>query len=278
MKRIVLPTDFSENAFNAIKYALQLFKDEECTFYLLNTYSPAAYQSEYILFSPGQIGLGDVYQVNSTTRLEKLKLRLENDFKNPKHHFILRSAFSQLVDEIVQTVAKENADLVIMGTHGATGAQEIFMGTNTVHLIKSANFPVIAVPARYDYVPPKEILFPTDYEVSYCEDQLKALLQLQQLHQSHVEVVHISRGYELAENQLKNKQKLEVIMKNTSHLFHNLPDQGVIEGINNFQLNRKLNLLVMIQNKHTFLERLFIEPVIKKIGLHVSIPFMVLQG
>ena len=49
MKNILLPTDFSENSWNAIKYALQLFKTETCKFYLLNAYTPIIYDVEYVL-------------------------------------------------------------------------------------------------------------------------------------------------------------------------------------------------------------------------------------
>ncbi len=49
MKKILLPTDFSENALNAIDYALQLFKDEKCAFFILNTYTPMIYNYEYQL-------------------------------------------------------------------------------------------------------------------------------------------------------------------------------------------------------------------------------------
>jgi len=50
MKKIILPTDFSENAYNAIKYAVQLFKDVESTFYLLHTYTPPVFQVGYRYF------------------------------------------------------------------------------------------------------------------------------------------------------------------------------------------------------------------------------------
>jgi len=73
MKKIILPTDFSYNAYNAISYAMNLLKDEEATFYLLNTYTPAIYQTEYLLHSPGQIGLRYLpIRINkSTGRTEK---------------------------------------------------------------------------------------------------------------------------------------------------------------------------------------------------------------
>ncbi|MEP0132648.1 MAG: universal stress protein [Eudoraea sp.] len=276
MKKIILPTDFSYNAYNAISYAMNLLKDEEATFYLLNTYTPAIYQTEYLLHSPGQIGLGDIYQSESINQLEELKKQLEKEFKNPKHTLIPHSAFNILVDEVSAMVASEEADLVIMGTQGATGAKEIFLGTHTVHVIKKATCPVIAIPADFQYETPKKMLFPTDYEVEYSEKQLEGLLNLSQIHNSSIEVIHISSGYDLTEIQSQNKAKLEKIIEKIPHLFHNLPNQEIITGINNFQLENKMNMLAMIQNKHTFLESLFIEPVIKKIGFHVSIPFMVI--
>lgn len=276
MKKIILPTDFSDNAYNAIRYAVSLFKEQDCTFFLLNTYTPAIYQAEYVMHSPAQIGLGDIYQESSIARLEALRTKLAEEFKNPKHTFMIHSAFSLLVDEILETVKNENADLVIMGTQGATGAKEIFLGSHTVHVIKKATCPVIAVPSGFNYEKPKEILFPTDYEVDYNQEQLRQLLDIAAEHISSIEVMHVSTGYELTKVQEKNKEKLDVLLSNTAHLFHDLPNQTVIDGINNFQIRKRMNLLVMIQNKHTFLERLFIEPVIKKIGFHINIPFMVI--
>jgi len=276
MKKIILPTDFSYNAYNAISYAMNLLKDEEATFYLMNTYTPAIYQTEYLLHSPGQIALGDIYQSESINQLEELQKQLQKEFKNPKHTIITHSAFNILVDEVASMVANENADMVIMGTQGATGAKEIFLGTHTVHVIKKATCPVIAIPADFEYETPKEILFPTDFEVEYSEDQLTALLDLAELHKSRIQVIHISSGYDLTDYQEQNKAKLEKILEKTPNMFHDLPSQEIITGINNFQLKNKMNMLAMIQNKHTFLESLFIEPVIKKIGFHVSIPFMVI--
>ncbi|HLT51314.1 MAG TPA: universal stress protein [Arenibacter sp.] len=275
MKRIILPSDFSENADNAIRYAIQLFKEEECAFYLLHTYTPAIYQAEYILPSPGQIGLGDVYQVSSMERLEKLKEQMENDFKNPKHHFIPHSANNSLVSEIMETVEREKIDLVIMGTQGATEAKEILFGTNTVDLIRKANCPVIAVPSNYTYEPPKEILFPTDYEIAYGGGRLNVLLHLAKIYGSQVEVIYISPGYDLSEVQSKNKRELGSVLEEIPHLFHELPDQEVIRGIADFRSKKRMDLLVMVQNRHTFLERLFIDPVIEKAAFHLDIPFLV---
>mgnify|MGYP001813861431 CR=1 FL=1 len=276
MKRIILPTDFSDNAYNAICYAIKLFKDEECTFYLLNTYTPAIYQAEYVLHSPGQIGLGDIYQENSLAQLKDLKKQLIAEFNNKKHTFMVHSAFNTLVEEIVETSKNEHADMVIMGTQGATGAKEILIGTNTVHVIKKACCPVIAIPPNFKYENPKEILLPTDLEINYQKEQLETLVSLAQHHISRIDIMHVSSGYELSKEQLKNKKRLEKIFGKIAHLFHEMPNQEITTAINTFQQKNKVNFLVMIQNRHTFLERLFIEPIIKKLGFHVTIPFMVI--
>lgn len=276
MKKILIPTDFSVNAYNAISYALKLYKDEEATFYLMNTYTPAVYQSEYLLFSPGQIGLGDIYQENSEKKLNEVKDCVMEEFNNPKHTFMIHSAFNTLVYEIVETTKNENIDVIVMGTQGATGAKEILLGTNTVHVIKNALCPVLVVPPGYTFEAPKEILFPTDYDVDFMQTGLQVLTDLAKFHGSKIDILHVSLGNELTTKQLENKSKLGESLANIPHRFHDVRDQEIITAINDFQTDQKINLLIMIRNKHTFLERLFIEPIIKKIGFHVTIPFLVL--
>lgn len=275
MKKVLLPTDFSENAYNAIRYAMQLFKDTEIQFYLLHTYMPPVYQTSYLLQSPAQFGLGDTIRENALQKSEVLKTRIEKEFQNSKHSIITKVAFNSLVDEITETQENEKADLVIMGTQGATGAKEILFGTNTTQVIRNVNCPIIAVPSEFEYTDPKFILFPTDYEIDYEKWQLQQLLDIGKNHDSSIDVIHVSSGYELSEVQMRNKQKLNSILASTNPIFNDLQDQGVIEAINQFQSKKEMDLLVMIRNKHTFFERLFIEPVIKKIGFHIDIPFMV---
>jgi nucleotide-binding universal stress UspA family protein len=275
MYRILLPTDFSQNSIEAIRYALNIYKKSKTTFYLLHTYTPPIYQTQYIIGSPGQIGLGDIFQENSMTQLEKLKDLLEHKYQNPNHTFIVHSAFNTLVSEVLETVTAENIDVIIMGTKGVTGANDILFGTHTVHVIKKANCPVIAVPPNFEYEAPLEILFPTDYEIEYKKDNMKSLLAIATQHKSRINVMHVRTGYDLTEIQEKHKIELEKIL-GTYALLHEVPDNSIIEAINEFQVKYKINLLVMIKNKHTFLERLFIEPIIKKIGLHINVPFMVL--
>jgi nucleotide-binding universal stress UspA family protein len=275
MKRILLPTDFSDYSVQAIGYALMILKNVNCKFYLMHTYMPPVYNAEYLVGSPGLIGLGDIMQETSLTQLENLKSRLKKENDNPQHSFVVHTAFNTLLGEVMDTVASEGIDLIVMGTKGATGAEEILFGTNTVHVIKKAKCPVLVVPPNFEYENPLEILFPTDFEIAYKKEGLNPLLKIADEHGSQINVLHVSTGNELTPYQEKQKKRLEKILGNKA-LFHDVPNNEIIDAINAFQANEKINLLVMVQNKHTFIERLFIEPVIKKIGFHVTIPFMVI--
>lgn len=276
MKNILIPTDFSDNAYRAIVYATSLYKNEVCTIHLLHTYTPAIYQSEYLLHSPGQLGLGDIYKTESETRLDELKEKLISNYENPNHQFVAHSAFSILMEAIDELVESKGIDLIVMGTQGATGAKEIFLGSSTVHTIKRAKCPVLAVPFNFEYENPGKILFPTDYEIDYKTMLIKELLFISKMHNSIIDVMHVRSDYELDTERKKNKDKLDQLLQGTQHHFHELPDQGIIEAINTFQPKRNSNLLVMVKNKHSFLENLFLKPVINQIGFHTTIPFLVL--
>ncbi len=277
MLRIVVPTDFSENAFNAIAYAARLLKDTTCVFYLLHAYTPPIYRVDYALGSPGQLGLPDDHRYSAEAALDKTRKQIKAKYDNPRHEYVTHAAFNTLEDEIKTMVIKENIDFIIMGTQGATGAKEILFGSNTVHILKKAIVPVLAVPSNFDFTPPKSIVFPTDYEVDYAKTDLDFLLHLLKLWDSKLHIVHVSTPDGLTSLQKTNKANLQKLIQEYAYETHDLPDQELVEAINAFQEEVPVDVLAMVQNKHSFLERLFVEPIIKNIGLHSKVPFLVLS-
>lgn len=278
MKKILLPTDFSQNSWNSIKYALQLFKEETCKFYLLNTYTPTIYQVEYLLGNPAQYDVPDPVRETSMEKLKILEERINTEFNNSKHSVETMSVFNTLIPEIIEVVEDKGIDYVIMGTKGATGAKEILFGSNTVHVIKNAKCPVLAIPSDFAYESPHEILFPSDYEVNFKDDHIKPIIDIAVLHHSRVNVLNVSYGNELTEIQNTNKKKLEDYFKNNAYFFHSISNQDIPEAISKFQLKKRINLLVMINNKHSFFENLFFKSTINQIGFHLNIPFLVIPS
>jgi nucleotide-binding universal stress UspA family protein len=277
MKKIILPTDFSENAYNAILYALQLFNDEECTFYLLNTYTPVLYDSEYMYYNP-TVSIDEVYKSNSKKGLERLQKRLTKEFKNPLHHFEKLSVFNFLTDEINEQIEEKDIDLVVMGTKGASGSKEILFGSQTVHTIKKAKCPVLAIPSEYDFKPLKSLLLPSDLSIGFKENQLKILKNIAFKSKATLHILHVMQEEELTEIQKEGQKTLAEYFKNVSKSFHFVEGDDIQKAITQFQKENDIEMLSMINNKHSFFENLFFKPVIHKIGFHVKVPFLVVPS
>ena len=278
MKKILLPTDFSNNSWNAIKYALSLFKNETCHFYLLNTYTPIIYQYDYIQTSSAQFEPLNTIEETSKKGLDSMLQKIENEFKNPKHTFVQVSSYNALISEINKLHDDLVMDFIVMGTKGATGAIEILFGSNTVHVIKNAKCPVLAIPNDFSFETTHEILFPSDYEVDFQEKHIQPIIDIASSNHSKVHVLNVSFGYDLSEPQEHNKQKIEAYFKNISHVFHSASNLTIEEAITKFQVKYKIKLLVMINNKHSFFENLFFKSIINQIGFHLNIPFLVIPS
>ena len=279
MKKILLPTDFSDNAQNAINYALNLYKDESCTFYLLNTYTPIIYSYDYQMNAGGYLGeIADVVRENSIKKLNEIEENVKEKFNNPKHHFEIVSSFNLLTDEIKDKLEQFSIDLIVMGTKGATGAKEILFGSNTIHIIQKVKCPVLAIPDGHFFEEPKEILFPTDYKVDYSTKQLESLITIATLFDIRVHVLHVSHDVDLSKIETKNKEKLENLLLDVKHASYRVEDQDIPQAINEFQKSTYVQLLVMVNNKHSFFENLFFKPVINQIGFHLNIPFLVIPA
>lgn len=279
MKKVLLPTDFSENAFNAIRFAVQLFSNEDSKFYLLNTYTPVLYNSDYILYSPASsLSLDELYKNNSMKGLEKIKRQIIEDFPNPRHEFELISTFSLLNEEIKEQVSSLQIDLVVMGTQGATGAAQILFGTHTVHAIKRTTCPLLAIPSGCSFSKLENILFPTDYEINYTAEHLKLLKDLATANGAVIHVLHVLFGSPLGAKQEKAKTLLANYLENTLHHFYITHKNTVTEGIYDFQKEQSIDLLIMISNKHSFFENLLFRPVINEIGFQVQTPFLVIPS
>ena len=278
MRRILLPTDFSENALNAIRYAVQLFKNSSCEFYMLHTYTPAAYNVGSMSDSYSALELQKVTKQNADRSMEELVETISAEFKNKNHHFHKIVTFNLLVHEIQDIVENKGIDMIIMGTQGATGAQEVFLGTHTMYTIKKVNCPVIAVPSGFGYERPKEILFPTDYRLSKSNPYLSLIREICDLHTARLNILNAYYGEPLDNDQKQVKVYLDVYFKDNSHLFHIAENTDVHGAIEKFQVKNKINLLIMIHNRHNFFENLLFKPIINEIAYHTNIPFLVIPS
>ena len=280
MKRILLPTDFSENAYNAIRYAMHLFKGDSATFYLLNTFTPASYSADFLIENPTLYGLEEVAMMNSKKNIVKTEDSIITEFNNPKHQFERLSIFGMLTSEIKEIIKRENIDLIVMGTKGATGAKEFFLGSNTQDVIKSVdNCPVLAVPEESSFNEVSDIAFATDFERVYFKSEIVPIVNLAKSQDATVRMIHVYDDPKLSNVQRFNSNALEQYFKEINYEFHVISDFSTIEkAIQACVEELEIDMLMMIKYKHSFIERLTREPVIKKMTFHTTIPFLVIPA
>jgi len=279
MKNILLPTDFSDNAWNATKYAIELFKDEECVFHLLNTYTPAIASSRFMATSLSGGELEDGVRSNSERGLKNVLNKINKTNKYPGHSFKAISSFSLLVDEIKEIVEKKAIDLIVTGTKGASGLDEVFMGSNTVRIIKSVkNSPVLAIPQFFEYVKPSEIAFATDFNRFYSQSELQPMIDLAHTFKATIRIVHVQYEIKaLTEIQQFNLNMLRKYLSECEYYLHTVSElNSVSKTLEVFAEELDIHLLAMLNFQHSYMEKMTREPVVKRLAFHTQIPLLVI--
>lgn len=279
MKRILIPTDFSDNAWNAIDYAMQLFRNEECQFYLLNTYTPVIPSSRFMAPMISGVRIEDAIRENSVQGLHQTMERIKKEFQNEKHCFTPISSFNLLVEEVKDLVDEYHMDLIVTGTKGASGMDEVFMGSNTVRIIKNTKkCPVLAIPQNFRFETPTEIAFATDFNRFYTKSELLPLLQLAKSFKATIRIVHVQYEIKaLTELQLFNLNMLRKYLENVEHYVHTVSElNSVSHTLDVFSHELDIHLLAMLNYQHSYMERMTREPIVKRTAFHTQIPLLVI--
>ncbi|MFI8604646.1 universal stress protein [Cellulophaga baltica] len=277
-KRILIPTDFSKNALNAARYALDLYEKQNCEFYFLNVFHVDGYTTDYLaLPEPGSPDYDAALEV-SEKAFEKLLevLALHND--NPKHQYHTISSLNFLSEAMKHIISKEAIDLVVMGTQGATGRKGIIFGSNTVKAMEKITVcPVLAIPEMVRFTPIKEIVFPTDLKTNYKSKELDYLVDIARMHGSAIRILHINNTEELSIAQHESKEYLETIFSTIECTFHTLTGLSLAKGITTFVASRDSSMIAFINRSHFFFGTVFSKPLIKEIGYEATTPILALH-
>lgn len=278
MIRIVLPTDFSKNAWHAIKYATFLFEQSPCTFIIIHAHQVSPSGLISTINKERDTRLHEITVKESERKLNKIVNHLNKINKVPGHQFEGVLVADSLLNAIGREVIDKDVDYIIMGTQGASGLSEIFMGSNTVSVIKNINFcPVIAVPNSYDFSSFNEILFAANFKHLYQRVELQPLLDLVKLRKARINVIHINEEEKLSEEQLELKKLLRNLLGEKDSVFEDFDyHPNIALKINDLTEKKNAGLIAMINSQHSFFKGLTHEPVVKKVAFKTKIPFLVL--
>lgn len=278
MRKIVFPTDFSENAFNALEYAVELLKYETCEFFLMHAYADEVYNDETNLSRSLMDELKEKVRNHAEDKLEEILTKIREIAPNPKHTYHKIASFGALVDEVNDLVDMENADLCIMGTRGKTDDRNLGFGTNTLLVMKYVQCPVLGIPAGYKYNTPEKILLPTNFLVPYQKRELKLVSEIARVFGAEVYSLYISKYPVESFRQKDNQKFLKEQFQNIKFQTHQIDGLDKITTIMDFIEKHKIDILVMVNSRHSELENILFEGTIDKISLNPKIPLMVLQN
>ena len=278
MRKIVFPTDFSENAFNALKYAVELLKYESCEFFLLHAYADEVYNDETVLSRSLMDELKEKISKHAEIKLEETLAKIRDISPNPHHSFHKVASFGALVDEVNDLVDSENADLCIMGTRGKSDDRNINFGTNTLLVMKYVQCPVLSIPSDYQYNTPQNILFPTNFLVPYQKRELKLVSEIARVFGAEIHSLYISKYPVESFRQKDNLNFLKEQFHNIKFQTHQVDGIDKVSTIKDFIEEKKIDILVMVNSRHSELENILFEGTLDKIGLNPKIPLLVLQN
>ncbi len=156
IKKVLVPIDFSSVSLNALESAIAICKRQLATLTLIHVV-----ENTYVLYPPEAGGIASAVLPelikNANENLNELakKLRLKHDIVI---NHIVQSG--NPADEICRWAIYKESDLIVMGTHGASGLREFFLGSNAYRVVKNASCPVMSIPGRNRWIDFKKILFP----------------------------------------------------------------------------------------------------------------------
>ena len=279
MKHILVPTDFSKNAWIAARYALTLFKETECVIYFLNTYTPAIHSSRFMSDPLTTIESGNTTESSSKNGLSKIIKQVKRELPSSQHSYNAISSFSLVIDEVKEAVERFQIDYLVVGLKGATNAEDVFMGSTTVKILRTGlNCPVLAVPAEFKFKRNKKLSLLANFNWFHSPEQLVPLIDIAKRFPSAIDIVNVElEPSVMTAVQQFNFEMLQKHLANLPHTFHWIRTNGNIsQDLETFMTVRDIQLLVMIFSHYSVLEQLTRNLVIKKSEFYSKVPLLVI--
>jgi nucleotide-binding universal stress UspA family protein len=277
MRRILVPTDFSENSWNAIKYGVELLQDK-CSIYLLHINAIPIYSGAGSSITASSSLLKESLALENKRCMEKLMERIKTLPSHKRHTFIPLILTDYFVDAIKREVQDKNINLILMGTKGASGLRQIAMGTNTGAVITKVKCPLLAIPQNASYRKLREVAFPTDFQIVYDIRVLEDLIKILTATGASLRILYMSKNSEgLSEEQQRNKDFLDDYLKEIEHSFHILKGGRLETSVQCFIDSRDIDMVAMVAKNLNFIQRILFRPAVEEISYHTTIPFLVLH-
>lgn len=273
MKTILVPTDFSKIAQNAIDYAAEIAKHTKSKLILFHVYQ--------IPIAPTEVPI--IYPVDQMEKdiMEGLhKIEKQIHAKHGKNILVECQSTSGFPVEEIRLYSKKNkADLIVIGMQGAGYLTEKLIGSVTTSLIRNSKCPVLVIDKHVKFKSIKKIALACDYNEVRNKSIFSTMKEIANLFDSHVYVLNVVRELETAPavSEAIAGIKLNHSLEDIKHSFHATKNEDVVQGINEFVDDKKIDMIVMIPRMHSILKNLFEEPHTKRMAFHTKTALLALH-
>ncbi|WP_405380212.1 universal stress protein [Maribacter sp. LLG6340-A2] len=279
-KRLLLPTDFSKNSWNAIQYAIQLFANQECDFYILNTYAKEAHGLDNIILLDPDEAFNKFSELRSNQGLGDIMAKLTFENRNRKHRFHMLSRSALFINAIKYIVEQMNIDMVIMGAKGCSNENNQAYGKNTLSVIEYIRHcPVLVIPKNVCYSMPKEIVLTTNFKTNFKPKEIKHLVEVAKLHNTYIQILSLTDPGDMSLWQKRNQKRLYKHLKGVNYSANVVHNVGMATALSCFVDIKNTHMISYIDKKPSFWERMgFGQRTLSKLGYFNDVPVLALHG
>lgn len=234
MKKILVPCDFSTPAINAYRFALDIARQSKGAVHLLNVIElPIMHDTVLMPVLNFEEQLLKELRVKAEDQFNKL----HDKYKAEGVKVVFAVQFGVVSRMIHDYIENEAIDLVVMGSHGASGAREFFIGSNAEKIVRHSKAPVLVMKS-YFKGPVKNIVFPNTFDTEAQEDLVMKVKALQHFFKAHLHLVWINTPLNFTSDTVTH-QRLEAFAKrfmlkdySTSVFNHRDEEKGILEFTN----------------------------------------------
>ena len=281
MKRILVPTDFSDTAMKAITYAAEIAERNGAVIYLLHVMEPIidGIRQPHPLHEK----LLEEITNNRLSELKSLEECIAESY--PELKIVAEFTNGTVINSIHDYAIEQSIDLIIMGTSGASGLKEIFMGSVAAGTIGRTRIPVLAIPREYLMEAPHTILLATNH-FEKSEDLLNPIVELASLFSATIHVaVFIDADEARSPDYLYNTRQLNYYVDVLSKMYPGTAFKGeLLEGskfeetIEKYDERNEVDIIAMITYPKSLRKKIMRKSRTKKMAFHSAIPLLAIPA
>lgn len=272
MKKIIVPTDFSEAAHNAARYAVAIAAQIQASVTLMHAL-PLPLPVSEIPVPPDSF---EIIKAEAGKKLQQLCATLkEGHEKTAIDYYSTNSSF---IDELKAINEQTDVYAVVMGTTGVSGTGAFFLGSYSITALKNLKHPLIVVPPAYRYQPIKKAALACDMEDVTATIPLRNVRDLLKSYDASVDIIYVSdHGEGISIETIRESNFVKMLLPDNKPSVHMLAGYDIRMELENYVAQNNIDLLIMSRKDRGALEQLFHTSLTKKMIMHPTVPMLLLH-